>query len=583
MRQQRGDCPTRIVRRTISTASASHISKRHDARTAVLSSACIIGGGRTARNVASCREKYDSNSTAEISTTRRTPSTGEGQHSKKEGRKLLGAAQQTRAASTTECCTTERICVVLLPSRAVYPGRCWIFMTFAGQTEIDAVILALATSYSLVGLGYIYFMWTLRRNFFIVLRSPRLACALGLFTSLSFICMTYEYTLSWTDESSTIAGIEDDPVSLVAFPAVLAAEVAVAMMAMRLTVMFHPSMRATWGRYTKEERLLRGLTCAYVLMEIVLWSAAAAQGVRSTVHVVVMVRVVMALAVTAGAVCVNRQLKKVKDFINMSHDIRLVGMLLLVMQCLHVGAHLAPMPPLAFKYYCIVLSWISHPPIIWITNIEPVRRVLRHIPRRRRSTIEQVMLVQPPRISSKKNSVAITLELVENPLDRQQPRREIACTDASRLSGIMDFLPLKEAFGEYCRRSLCSESFEFLLAVSEFKKDLALDAAAAREKAGKESTTKVFGGFGGYLAVVNDHIKDGSFYEINIDSRNKRDIMKHANFKDYAMLDLDGRMAIFSAAEGEIKKVLQDNLLNEFLNSPAYKAVVDFDGFSGGK
>lgn len=42
-------------------------------------------------------------------------------------------------------------------------------------------------------------------------------------------------------------------------------------------------------------------------------------------------------------------------------------------------------------------------------------------------------------------------------------------------------------------------------------------------------------------------------------------------------------MAIFSAAEGEIKKVLQDNLLNEFLNSPAYKAVVDFDGFSGGK
>lgn len=83
-----------------------------------------------------------------------------------------------------------------------------------------------------------------------------------------------------------------------------------------------------------------------------------------------------------------------------------------------------------------------------------------------------------------------------------------------------------------------SQSFEFLLAVSEFKKDLALDAAAAREKAGKESTTKVFGGFGGYLAVVNDHIKDGSFYEINIDSRNKRDIMKHANFKDYAMLDL---------------------------------------------
>lgn len=104
--------------------------------------------------------------------------------------------------------------------------------------------------------------------------------------------MAYEYTVSWTKEdgdeestsfASSITGKRSDhygPVSLISFPAALAAEAALAMMAIRLSVMYHPSMRVTWGRYTKEGPLTRGLACGYVLMEIALWSTAAAQGIQ---------------------------------------------------------------------------------------------------------------------------------------------------------------------------------------------------------------------------------------------------------------------------------------------------------------
>lgn len=90
--------------------------------------------------------------------------------------------------------------------------------------------------------------------------------------------MIYKYTVSWTGLYA--GGFDDNPVSLIAFPAVLTAEAALAMIAIRLSVMYHPSLRSTWGGYTREQPLTRGLACGYVLMEIALWSTAAASGVQ---------------------------------------------------------------------------------------------------------------------------------------------------------------------------------------------------------------------------------------------------------------------------------------------------------------
>lgn len=61
--------------------------------------------------------------------------------------------------------------------------------------------------------------------------------------------------------------------TLISFPAIISAEMALIMTAVRLLVMYYPSERARWGRFTREVPLTYGLACAYASMEIALWSA----------------------------------------------------------------------------------------------------------------------------------------------------------------------------------------------------------------------------------------------------------------------------------------------------------------------
>lgn len=86
----------------------------------------------------------------------------------------------------------------------------------------------------------------------------------------------FAHTLQW-DHSGLVGshGVKD----LIEFPALLIAELALVMSAVRLLVMFFPKLRAKWGRFTKEKDLVYGLACAYILMEGALWSGVAAMGV----------------------------------------------------------------------------------------------------------------------------------------------------------------------------------------------------------------------------------------------------------------------------------------------------------------
>ncbi|CAM9594329.1 unnamed protein product [Scytosiphon promiscuus] len=458
-------------------------------------------------------------------------------------------------------------------------------LSFRGRTDtvivaIDVVIVVGTTICTLASLGYIAAMARMRRNFFIVLRSPFLACMFGLCSALRYCSLTYEYALAWGDDST-------DPehwiACLIAYPAQLTAEIALVLIAFRLLVMFYPAKRAKYGRYIKEKPLTRGLACAYALMEVAVWVSAAAEGIPRTAQVVSLVRPLSAVINIVAAVSLGGRLREVDDLSNMSRDVCVVGLLLLLKQSLQAGFLLVPMSPLVLKYYNIAFVALSYVPIVWIINIRPVREVLRHIPERRRSTVE-ILLLSPHRKVSASNGgrrVVATADVADSPA--RQDRE--AYVDSNRLTSIMTFLPLRAAFGEYCQKALCGESFEFLLGVYEFK-DLLDDVG--------EESGKGFGGFGGHLAIVNDYIKDGSHSEVNIASRTKRNIMRYNKFKDYALLSLvremgmgqaqimneEERKGIYTDAEHEVSKMLGDNLLNKFLASDTYKKVVDFEGLS---
>eukprot|EP00903_Cladosiphon_okamuranus_P014587 g13528.t1 len=406
-------------------------------------------------------------------------------------------------------------------------------MNYAGKTAIDAIIFIAAAAVSLVCIGHIAVLWALRRNFFIVMRV--------------------------TEESTKPAEIAH----VISMPALLTAEVALILTAVRLLIMYYPSERARWGRFTREKPLAYALVALYILTEMSAWSAAWRLGMTSVAAAVKTLRPVSALITVIAGVGLGGRLKRVNDANNMSHDIRLVGSLLIAITCFHAMFQTVQLISLVRKYVTIGLLFVTNPTINWICIIRPVREAVRNIPRPRRNAVE-ALLVAPLRKSS--STVAVTTDS-----EYILYRKGSAC-DANRLVSIMGFLPLREAFGEFCRRSLCSESFQFLLDVSEFQNNVVLEESNnnADERGG-------FRGFGSFLAIVNDYIKDGAHSEVNIEFKTKRDITRHAKYMSYTSLDLESRKLIFNDAVEEVGKMLVDNLLNRFLESPQYKAVVDFE------
>lgn len=92
----------------------------------------------------------------------------------------------------------------------------------------------------------------------------------GLMIVLRSLAKTYEYAIIWRGDNIGKYGIP----SLLGYPTLLTGLIALVMTAVRLLVMYNPSQRARWGRYVKEMFLIRALGCAWVVMEIGVWSAA---------------------------------------------------------------------------------------------------------------------------------------------------------------------------------------------------------------------------------------------------------------------------------------------------------------------
>ncbi|CAB1108068.1 unnamed protein product [Ectocarpus sp. CCAP 1310/34] len=94
----------------------------------------------------------------------------------------------------------------------------------------------------------------------------------------------------------------------------------------------------------------------------------------------------------------------------------------------------------------------------------------------------------------------------------------------TRLATIMGFLPLEHAFGEFCRKALCHESFQFLVDVSKFK-----SSVHAAHQGGNDSYEE-------FIVIVDEYIEDNSNFEVNIDSRTKKEILGFGDRSAYASL-----------------------------------------------
>lgn len=85
------------------------------------------------------------------------------------------------------------------------------------------------------------------------------------------------------------------------------------------------------------------------------------------------------------------------------------------------------------------------------SNIRPVREVLRHPHGGRRGTFEKLLAPRHRRTSS------MSGHTVDDVDGHANGRSRALSVDDNRLATIMSFLPLRTAFGEFCRKALCSE------------------------------------------------------------------------------------------------------------------------------
>eukprot|EP00903_Cladosiphon_okamuranus_P016954 g15629.t1 len=426
-------------------------------------------------------------------------------------------------------------------------------------TAPDGFILAGVSVFALIATAYIAMTWLMRRNFYILLRSPMLTCTYGLIVVLRYLANVYEYVIIWRGDNIGNYGIP----ALLGYPTVLTALIALTMTAVRLLVMYYPSQRARWGRYVKEKVLIRALGCSWVLVQVGVWSAAWWVGIPRIASIVATVfRPLAIFGTVVMAAWLVYQLRNVHDSSNLSRDIGLVARVLVAVLVYFALIQAIPMTPVASKYAMFAFLTVSNIPVLYVINIRPVREVLRHLPPDRRTDFQKLLAPRHRRTSGN--------AMDENSGDGRYSNSQgrAVFVDGNRVATIMSFPSLKKAFGEFCRKALCSESFEFLVDVSKYKAFDRSDEGVSAELSLDHAR---------FLAIVNSYIKHDSHSEINIGSDSKRDIMDYVKFEAFLLLSAKRRKEIFNGAEAEISNLLADNLMSKFLASPEYTEVVDLE------
>lgn len=417
-----------------------------------------------------------------------------------------------------------------------------LVMAPAPLDVLDGFIVGSAAIYAAVSFAHVALIWWARKDFFVALRSPLLTCVTG-------GCIVARYISSVC--SIIFGGLTlATDVDLVSLPVIWVAKVSIVLMTARIFVMYYPAHRPKYGSFTNDALLVRVLLCLYVTIETTIWLAVATIGRSRVSRAVSSLSTFPPLLTAVASMCIIWQLRNVHDLVNVSRDIRAVAIILLLTFPINVAAKMFMRPDsLPQKYTMVAYFTLSYTPIVWVLNIRPAREI------RARAARSRIPLLR--RMSSRYTRVGVT------PLGKRS--RGKSCPD-TRLTVVMAMDGLRAAFGEFCYKSLCGESFQFVLDVAEFKESVLVEV---------ETECKNFKGFGAYIAIVNDYIQDGSHSEVNIDSYTKQEILKWCTFDAYSMLSVDERLHILTRAERQVLGMLADNLLNKFMLSDQYKKLAN--------
>ncbi|CAB1108737.1 unnamed protein product [Ectocarpus sp. CCAP 1310/34] len=374
----------------------------------------------------------------------------------------------------------------------------------------------------------------------------------------------------------------------------------------RLLVMYNPHMRHRWGRYfNKETFMVKVVIVLFVVLQLVSSLAVVVVGAAretttgddntmlgETFHealqamrwlttlftellirikfaayrvagaMIAVIAVDMLLTIGASLMLVGK-LARTKDMFDMSVEIRSVGGFALLALGELMGIVIPMVPATVLNFYLILFLTTRFGTAVWITNIQPVRKVLQ---RRADHPINAggiASLFPYVPWTTRSGAVAIDVMNESKVFTKPSSSKFTSVKLDDKLEEILRFPPLLEAFGEFCRKALCSESLMFLTAGKDFHESL--DASDA-------DYDTIFARFN---EIVDQYIRDGSSFEVNIESKTKAQILSRTSMSSFKELPLDDAVCILDLAVKEIGKMLQENLYNKFRSTEQFKEIKD--------
>lgn len=133
-----------------------------------------------------------------------------------------------------------------------------------------------------------------------------------------------------------------------------------------------------------------------------------------------------------------------------------------------------PMSPVVYKYAATALT-ITPQPIVWIVNIKPIRDYVRQCDHQDSRGCLLLLFLPWAWLwrrtvgGQNPNSSANSFGRVACTTDDNKSRATLKAVGSigsianghlheTPLPAVLEFLPLQQAFGEYCRKALCSEA-----------------------------------------------------------------------------------------------------------------------------
>ncbi|CAM9567058.1 unnamed protein product, partial [Ectocarpus sp. 12 AP-2014] len=409
---------------------------------------------------------------------------------------------------------------------------------------IRIACLCLTFAYGLVSLSHITAAWMLRKNFYVAVRSPLLATTSGLAGVYIAGSALIHMAIFPGARSLSVLRIIIIPFAVFCFVGVYIVR------GLRVVIMYAPSHRKRWGKYLKKESTtVKTMLAAFAAVEVIAWSAVLPVGLERVASFMVIVVKIESLITLGASLALFGKLQRTHDIFKVSLEIRKVGACALLTSAML--AVLGSIPGGILDLYMILFFTIRFYVVVWITNIQPAREILRKysaIPEDGRILANLFPFVP----SLRKGGSTVAVDMAEHRISVPPDSIERSLKLDDTLEQILLSPALLEAFEQYCCRALCSESILFLKAAWAFRDSVHSTTA-------NEATN-----FAQFMEIFETYIVDGSPFEINIDGRTKATIVKRTNLEVFKQLPQDVAARTLDGAAREVGTMLKENLYDVF-------------------